>query len=80
MDTCTLLYLVFGLVLFSEVIILLNIHRVVKVSDRERTTEGGEVKRGLNRLQLIRMAILSSIMMMVVIFGFVLNEQGCLVL
>ncbi|MCW5963165.1 MAG: hypothetical protein KIT83_03925 [Bryobacterales bacterium] len=77
MDSCALLPIVGAIVVMTEVALMLNIHRVVKEPEQQNVLPGGEVKPGLSRVQILRFAIGSSIVMLVVIFAFVMNTQGC---
>lgn len=78
METCNLFFIAFGGVLLSELLILLNIHRVIKVPEQETLRPGGEVKPRLNRLQIIRLAMAGSIVMILVVFYFLLSQEGCI--
>ncbi len=78
MDNCTLYLMVLGLLVFSELMILLNIHRIVKPPENEMVNTGGEVKPGPSRLQFLRMAMGASIVMIVAVFLFLLSQEGCL--
>lgn len=78
MDNCQLYFVVFGLLLVSEMMLLLNIHRIIKLPEAETVRPGGEVKPGPSRLQIIRLAMAGSIVMIIVVFFFLLSQQGCL--
>lgn len=77
MDTCTLLPIVGVIVVMAEIFLMLNIHRLVKEPSQQEVLPGGEVKPGLSRVQILRLAMAASIVMLVVIFAFILNTQGC---
>jgi hypothetical protein len=78
MDTCTVFFLAFGLFLFTELMLFLNLHRIVKVPEADLAMQGGEVQRGLNRLQIMRLAVGSSILIRGAVFAFLLMQEGCL--
>ena len=77
MDTCSLYFAVFGFFLFTELMLFLNLHRFVKVPDADLAMQGGEVQQGLNRLQVMRLAVGSSILIMGAVFAFLLMQEGC---
>ncbi len=77
-DTCTLYFVMLGALIFSELTLLLNIHRFVKEPERERVQEGGEVARGLSRVQIMRIAIGFALILMIGMFGYFLTQEGCL--
>lgn len=77
-DTCTLYFVILGALIFSEVTLLLNIHRFIKVPERENVREGGEVAPGLNRVQVLRLVIGIALLVMIGVFGYFLTQEGCL--
>lgn len=77
-DTCTLYFVMLGALIFSEVTLLLNIHRFIRVPEPEMVQQGGEVKPGLNRVQVLRLAIGLALILMIGVFGYFLTQEGCL--
>jgi len=78
MDNCLLLMMVALAAVTAEILLLLNVHRFVKEPEADRVKQGGEVKSGMGRVQVLRLALGSSVLMLIVIFAVVLNGQGCL--
>jgi hypothetical protein len=78
MDTCTIFYVAFGTFLVSEVILLLNLHRLVRVPKKDLVMQGGKVQRGLNPLQMMRLALGISILVLCGVFVFLLKQEGCI--
>jgi hypothetical protein len=77
-DTCTLYFVMLGALIFSEVTLLLNIHRFIRVSEREMVEQSGKVVPGPNRVQVLRIAIGLALVGMIGIFGYFLTRDGCL--
>lgn len=77
-DNCTMFFAVFGATVFAEFLILLNIHRFVKIPEKDLVMSGGKVQSGLNRVQLLRVVLGISLIAMIGMFAFFLSQQGCL--
>lgn len=78
MDNCSVYFIALGVVVFSELMVLLNVHRLVPSAEKETVMPGGQVKPGPSRVQFLRMAIGGSIVMVLAVFLFLLSQEGCL--
>jgi hypothetical protein len=78
MDNCSVYFIALGVVVFSELMILLNVHRLVKPSEGDAVKQGGELKPGPSKVQFMRMALGASIVMIIAVFLFLLSQEGCL--
>jgi|GEM_PF-2736158 len=77
MNICQTYLIAAAFVVVTDLAILMNVHRLFPPDVKELVQHGGEVAKGLNKVQVIRLALMVSIVTIIGMFAFLMMQEGC---